>query len=146
MEYLHTMVRVTDLAASIDFYVNTLGFVEIRRSTNNSMKNTRILLAAPDDVSQAKERKAPLLELTHYWNAASHRNAESFGHIAYRVQDIYGVCQRLVNQGYTIHRPPRDGYLAYIKSPDDITIELLQSGEPALPLQPWASMSDIGEW
>ncbi len=146
MEYLHTMVRVGDLDRALDFYCNKFGLVETRRVENEKGRYTLVFLAAPGDVEKARDTRAPLLELTHNWDETEYQGGRNFGHLAYRVDDIYATCQRLMDQGVTINRPPRDGYMAFIKSPDGISIELLQRGEPKPPMEPWASMQNTGSW
>jgi lactoylglutathione lyase len=151
MEYLHTMVRVHDLEKSLDFYCNKFGLVETRRYDNEKGRFSLVFLAAPGDVERAKDTKAPLLELTYNWpdengSAENYDSGRNFGHLAYNVENIYKTCQDLMHKGVTINRPPRDGYMAFIKSPDGISIELLQKGD-ALPAQePWASMDNTGTW
>ena len=139
MKYLHTMVRVTDLDQSLDFYVNKLGLREIRRYESEQGRFTLVYLAAPGD-------EAAQLELTYNWDLEELTGGRNFGHIAYRVADIYAVCQRLMDAGVTINRPPRDGHMAFIRSPDEISIELLQEGERLPPREPWASMPNSGAW
>ena len=146
MQYLHTMVRVTDLDKSLDFYCNKLGMVETRRVDNDKGRFTLVFLAAPEDTERAQSHKAPLLELTHNWDAEEYTGGRNFGHLAYLVEDIYGLCQRLQDNGVTINRPPRDGYMAFIRSPDGISIELLQKGGAREPAEPWASMANTGTW
>ncbi|RUR10838.1 VOC family protein [Legionella sp. km772] len=146
MNYLHSMVRISDLDASLDFYCNKLGLVEINRIDNEKGRFSLIFLAAPGDVELAKMAKAPLLELTYNWDSQPYHGGRNFGHLAYRVDNIYDICARLQNLGITINRPPRDGYMAFIKSPDDISIELLQKGEPLPPQEPWASAVNVGTW
>ncbi|WP_150004521.1 VOC family protein [Iodidimonas muriae] len=146
MEYLHTMVRVTDLDASLDFYCAKLGLVEVKRVDHEKGRFTLVFLAAPGNVDEAKERHAPLLELTYNWDPDSYEGGRNFGHLAYRVDDIYATCQRLMDSGVTINRPPRDGHMAFVRSPDGISIELLQHGEPLAPKEPWASMENTGVW
>ena len=146
MEYLHTMVRVTDLEASLDFYCKTFGLIEMRRVDNEKVRFTLVFLAAPGDELRARENKAPLVELTYNWDREDYTGGRNFGHLAYRVDNIYETCQRLMNAGVTINRPPRDGYMAFIRSPDNISIELLQRGEPLAPAEPWASMPNTGVW
>ncbi len=146
MEYLHTMVRVKDIDASLDFYCNKLGLVETRRYDSEKGRFTLIFLAAPNDVERAKESKAPLVELTYNWDPEEYGGGRNFGHLAYRVDDIYEVCDRLMKGGVTINRPPRDGRMAFIRSPDNISIELLQKGDRLTPEEPWASMPNTGEW
>jgi len=139
MKYLHTMVRVGDLDASLDFYCNKLGLHELRRIDNDAGRFTLVFLAAPgDDAAQ--------VELTHNWDPEALGGGRNFGHLAYRVDDIYGLCERLMDAGVTINRPPRDGHMAFVRSPDNISIELLQSGAPLPPREPWASMPNTGEW
>jgi lactoylglutathione lyase len=146
MEYLHTMVRVSDLDKSLDFFCNKFGLVEVRRIENEKGRFTLVFLAAPDDVEKAKDTRAPLLELTYNWDEHEYAGGRNFGHLAYRVDDIYQTCQKLMDAGVTINRPPRDGYMAFIKTPDNISIELLQRGEPKAPQEPWASMPNTGTW
>ncbi|WP_133136021.1 VOC family protein [Legionella rowbothamii] len=146
MHYLHTMVRVTNLDESLDFYCNKLGLVEVKRSEHEQGRYTLVFLAASGDVEQAKKAQAPLLELTYNWDPQPYTEGRNFGHLAYRVDNIYDTCLRLGRAGVVINRPPRDGYMAFIRSPDNISIELLQKGEP-LPLQePWASAQNVGQW
>ena len=146
MEYLHTMVRVGNVDAALDFYCNKLGMVEVRRVENEKGRFTLIFLAAPGDVEKAKDTRAPLLELTYNWDEHDYQGGRNFGHLAYRVDDIYALCDRLMTMGVTINRPPRDGYMAFIRSPDGISIELLQRGEPKAPAEPWLSMPNTGSW
>jgi lactoylglutathione lyase len=146
MEYLHTMVRVADLDQSLDFYCNKLGLVEVRRTDNEKGRYTLVFLAAPDDVERARDSKAPLVELTYNWDEHEYQGGRNFGHLAYRVDDIYETCRRLMEAGVTINRPPRDGYMAFVRSPDGISIELLQKGGALDPADPWASMPNSGEW
>lgn len=146
MNYLHTMVRVSNLEQSLDFYCNKLGLIEVKRIEHEKDRFTLIFLAAPNDLEQAKQSNAPMLELTYNWDPEEYREGRNFGHLAYRVDHIYETCQRLKKLGVVINRPPRDGYMAFIRSPDNISIELLQKGE-ALPIQePWASEPNIGHW
>ena len=146
MEYLHTMVRIRDIEESLDFYCKKLGMVEIRRMENDKGRYTLIFLAAPRDEANARENKAPMLELTYNWDPEDYQGGRNFGHLAYRVDNIYDLCQSLMDQGVTINRPPRDGHMAFIKSPDGISIELLQKGEALDPAEPWASMENTGSW
>jgi lactoylglutathione lyase len=146
MEYLHTMVRVADLDASLNFYCNLLGLVEVRRRDHEKGRFTLVFLAAPGDAEAAKETHRPTVELTYNWDPEDYPGGRNFGHLAYRVDDIYGVCQRLRDGGVTISRPPRDGHMAFVRSPDGISIELLQSGDALPPAEPWASMQNSGEW
>lgn len=147
MRYVHTMVRVKDLDESLDFYCNKLGLEEIRRKDNEAGKFTLIFLAAPQDKQSALEKRAPELELTYNWDSDEvYETARSWGHLAYIVDDIYETCQDLMDKGVTINRPPRDGYMAFIKSPDDISIELIQKDKALPPQEPWASMENSGSW
>ena len=146
MRFLHTMVRVADLDRALDFYVNTFGLEEVRRVDNEKGRFTLVFLAAPDDAGTARETKAPVIELTHNWDPETYSGGRNFGHLAYEVDDIYAFCAKLQAAGVTINRPPRDGNMAFVKSPDGISIELLQKG-PAKPVQePWASMENTGSW
>jgi lactoylglutathione lyase len=146
MEYLHTMVRVSNLEQSLDFFCNKFGLVEVRRIENEKGRFTLVFLAAPDDVEKSRDSKAPLLELTYNWDEHEYSGGRNFGHLAYRVDDIYETCRKLMEAGVTINRPPRDGYMAFIKTPDNISIELLQRGEPKPAQEPWASMPNTGTW
>ncbi len=139
MKYLHTMVRVSDLDESIDFYCNKLGLEELRRYDNENGRFTLVFLAAPGD-SEAQ------VELTHNWDPEAYGEGRNFGHLAYRVDNIYALCQKLMDAGVTINRPPRDGHMAFVRSPDNISIELLQAGDPLPPEEPWASMPNSGHW
>jgi lactoylglutathione lyase len=146
VRYLHAMVRVKNLDVSLDFYCNKLGLSEVRRMECEEGRFTLVYLTAPGDVQQAIESDAPLLELTYNWDPEDYSSGRNFGHLAFEVDDIYRVCQTLKDQGVTINRPPRDGWMAFIRSPDHISIELLQKGT-ALPQQePWASMPNTGTW
>ena len=146
MHYLHTMVRIRDVDESLDFYCNKLGLQEVRRYDSEQGRYTNIFLAAPNDLTAAKEAQKPLLELTYNWDPEEYKGGRNFGHLAYAVENIYETCQKLQDSGITINRPPRDGKMAFIKSPDGISIELLQKGDP-LPLQePWTSMESVGTW
>lgn len=146
MQYLHTMIRVADLDASLRFYCDGLGLVETRRYDSNQGRFTLVFLAAPDDLSSAQEHKAPLIELTYNWDPEEYTGGRNFGHLAYRVDDIYGICDHLQTLGVTINRPPRDGHMAFIRSPDGISIELLQAGNALAPAEPWMSMDNTGAW
>ena len=146
MEYLHTMVRVSDLDQSLDFYCNKLGLIETRRVENEKGRYTLVFLAAEKDLDRARDARAPLLELTYNWDEHEYPGGRNFGHLAYRVDDIYETCRKLMDSGVTINRPPRDGYMAFVRSPDDISIELLQRGDPKPPQEPWASMPNTGTW
>ena len=146
MRYLHTMVRVADLDAALDFYCAKLGLQEARRVDNEAGRFTLVFLAAPGDAARASGEFAPLVELTHNWDPETYRGGRNFGHLAYEVDDIYAACERLQAGGVTINRPPRDGRMAFVRSPDGISIELIQKGQ-ALPLQePWKSMPSTGAW
>ncbi|MBY3789202.1 lactoylglutathione lyase [Photobacterium carnosum] len=146
MEYLHTMVRVSDLDASLDFYCNKLGLVETNRKDSERGRFTLVFLAAPAQAQAATQTQSPLLELTYNWDTEAYNGGRNFGHLAFRVDDIYQLCQHLQDSGVTINRPPRDGHMAFIRSPDGISIELLQKGEPLSPIEPWVSQVNIGEW
>ncbi|WP_444958271.1 VOC family protein [Microbulbifer sp. ZKSA002] len=146
MKYLHTMVRVTNLDESLAFYCEKLGLQVVSRNDYDKGRFTLVYLAAPEDLEAARENKAPTLELTYNWDPESYTGGRNFGHLAYRVNDIYGVCQRMMDHGVVINRPPRDGHMAFLRSPDGVSIELLQSGEPLPPQEPWMSMENQGEW
>jgi lactoylglutathione lyase len=146
MQYLHTMVRISDIEASLDFYCNQLGLVEMNRMEVDKGRFTLIFLAAPEDVERAREDKVPMLELTWNWDPEPLEGGRNFGHLAFRVDDIYALCQRLMDAGTTINRPPRDGHMAFVRSPDGISIELLQRGEARPAREPWASMANTGTW
>ena len=146
MRYLHTMVRVTDIDQSLDFYCNKLGMKEVRRTESQQGRFTLIFLAASDDESAGVSNKAPLLELTYNWDPEDYKGGRNFGHLAYEVDNIYDTCQRLMDSGVTINRPPRDGNMAFVKSPDGISFELLQKGERLPSAEPWASMANTGSW
>ena len=146
MEYLHTMIRVTDLAESLDFFCNKLGLVEVRRVDVEAGRFTLVFMSAPGDETRARADQAPLVELTYNWDPEDYDGGRNFGHLAYRVDDIYAACQRLMDKGVTINRPPRDGHMAFVRSPDGISIELLQKGESLPAQEPWASMENTGTW
>ena len=146
MHYLHTMVRVKDLDASLDFYVNKLGLAQVSRVDVEAGRFSLVFLAAPDDVEAAREKRAPTIELTYNWDTEDYQGGRNFGHLAYAVDDIYATCQRLLDGGVTINRPPRDGHMAFIRSPDNISIELLQKGPNLPPAEPWTSMPNTGVW
>jgi lactoylglutathione lyase len=139
MKYLHTMVRVTDIDASLDFYCKQLGLVELRRYENKQGRFTLVFLAAPGDEDAQ-------VELTWNWDPEEYGEGRNFGHLAYAVDDIYALCQKLMDAGVTINRPPRDGHMAFVRSPDNISIELLQKGDALPPREPWASMPNAGHW
>jgi lactoylglutathione lyase len=140
------MVRVANLEQSLDFFCNKFGLVEVRRTENEKGRYTLVFLAAPGDVEKSKGTQAPLLELTYNWDEHEYSGGRNFGHLAYRVDDIYETCRKLMDAGVTINRPPRDGNMAFIKTPDNISIELLQRGEPKPVQEPWASMPNTGTW
>ena len=146
MEFLHTMVRVADLDRALAFYVDTFGLKEVRRVDNEKGRFTLVFLAAPGDVERAEATKSPLIELTYNWDPEEYSGGRNFGHLAYQVDDIYAFCQRLKDAGLTINRPPRDGHMAFVRSPDGISIEILQKGESKPPQEPWASMENTGSW
>jgi lactoylglutathione lyase len=150
MRYLHTMLRVRNLDDAIDFYCNKLGLTEVRRRVDEKNKYTLVFLAAPADMDIVgrgpKGREEPLVELTYNWNTEDYGEARYFGHLAYEVDDIYATCERLMKAGVTINRPPRDGNMAFVRSPDKHSIELLQKGTPLPPKEPWASMTNTGHW
>lgn len=144
MRFLHTMVRVTNLDTALDFYCTKLGLQEVRRIDSEKGRFTLVYLAAPGDDTSAT--KSPELELTYNWDAEEYSGGRNFGHLAYEVQDIYVLCQKLMDAGITINRPPRDGHMAFIRSPEGISIELLQQGASLAPQEPWASMANTGSW
>ena len=146
MKFLHTMVRARDLDATLDFYCHKLGLVEVRRHDSEAGRFTLVFLAAPGDVGTAESDMSPLVEITWNWDPEDYDGGRNFGHLAYRVDNVYDTCQRLMDNGVIINRPPRDGYMAFVRSPDGISIELLQAGEPLEPREPWASMSNSGSW
>lgn len=146
MRYLHTMIRVSDLEASLDFFCNKLGLVEQRRRDSEGGRYTLVFLTAPEDRDRAASEASPLIELTYNWDPEQYSGGRNFGHLAFETKNIYDLCQRLRDAGVTINRPPRDGRMAFIRSPDDISIELLQEGEPLAPQEPWASMENTGTW
>jgi lactoylglutathione lyase len=144
MKYLHTMVRVSDLDASLDFYCRQLGLQELKRTENERGRFTLVFLAAPGDTAAGAQ--APCVELTYNWDPEDYAGGRNFGHLAYQVDDIYELCDRLQRAGVTINRPPRDGYMAFVRSPDGISIELLQKGGPLPPREPWKSAPNVGAW
>lgn len=146
MRYLHTMIRASDLEATLDFFCNKLGLVEVQRYDSEQGRFTLVFLAAPADAERAATHSSPLLEITWNWDPENYDGGRNFGHLAYRVDDIYAVCQRLFDGGVTINRPPRDGRMAFVRSPDGISIELLQEGAPLAPTEPWLSMPNEGTW
>ncbi len=146
MQYLHTMIRISDVDESLRFFCDLLGLVQVNRYDNESGRFSLIFLAAPEDLERAKNDKAPLLELTWNWDPETYTGGRNFGHLAFRVDDIYATCQTLMDAGVTINRPPRDGHMAFVRSPDNISIELLQRGDSLAPQEPWQSMPNTGEW
>ena len=146
MRYLHTMVRVKDLDASLHFYCDLLGLQEVRRTENDKGRFTLVFLAAPKNLEQSRAERCPEVELTFNWDPEDYQGGRNFGHLAYKVDDVYAACQRLMDGGVTINRPPRDGNMAFVRSPDGVSIELLQEGDPLAPAEPWASMPNTGTW
>ncbi|MFZ1864287.1 MAG: VOC family protein [Polyangiales bacterium] len=146
MRYLHTMIRVSDLEESLDFYCNKLGLVETRRRDSEAGRYTLVFLAAPEDRGRAASEASPLIELTYNWDPEEYTGGRNFGHLAFETDDIYRLCRALMDQGVTINRPPRDGRMAFIRSPDGISIELLQKDDALEPKEPWASMENTGTW
>lgn len=146
MRYLHAMIRVHNLEESLDFYCNKLGLVESHRKTSESGRFTLVFLYAPLDAERAQATHSPLLELTYNWDVESYGGGRNFGHLAFEVDNIYETCQKLMDAGVVINRPPRDGHMAFVRSPDAISIELLQKGEALAPKEPWASMENVGSW
>lgn len=146
MKYLHTMVRVTDLDKSLQFFCDIMGMVEVRRMDHEAGRFTLVFLAASEDVEAAKAGGAPTVELTYNWDPEEYTGGRNFGHLAYQVEDIYAATQRFADLGVTINRPPRDGRMTFIRSPDGISVELLQKGKPQPPKEPWASAPNIGVW
>jgi lactoylglutathione lyase len=146
MQYLHTMVRVGDLDRSLDFYCDKLGLEEVRRMDSEQGRYTLIYLTAPGDEARARADAAPMLELTYNWDEHEYAGGRNFGHLAFGVDDIYATCRRLMDEGVMINRPPRDGRMAFVRSPDGISIELLQKGEALPPAEPWTSMPNTGTW
>jgi lactoylglutathione lyase len=146
MQYLHTMIRVSNREATLHFLCDLLGMKEISRKSSEKGRFTLVFLAAPEDEARAREERAPMIELTYNWDPEEYSGGRNFGHLAYRVDDIYGLCEHLRSNGVTINRPPRDGHMAFIRTPDGISIELLQKGEALAPQEPWASMENTGTW
>ena len=146
MQYLHTMIRVSDLDESLDFFCNKLGLVEYSRRDSEQGRFTLVFLVAPDDADRAGRDTSPMLELTYNWDPEEYTGGRNFGHLAYRVADIYEVCQRLMDAGVTINRPPRDGHMAFVRSPDGISIEILQRGDSLPAQEPWQGMPNTGTW
>lgn len=146
MRYLHTMVRVTNLDETLHFFCDLLDMVEVRRTESEKGRFTNIFLAASEDEAAARDARAPVIELTYNWDPEDYSGGRNFGHLAFQVDNIYETCQNLVDAGVTINRPPRDGYMAFIRTPDNISIELLNKGDPLPPEEPWASMENTGVW
>jgi len=146
MKYLHTMVRARDLDETLDFYCDKLGLVQVNRYDSEAGRFSLVFLTAPDDLERAREGSSPLVEITWNWDPEEYQGGRNFGHLAYRVDNIYEVCQRLMDKGVTINRPPRDGHMAFVRSPDGISIELLQAGDALPPQEPWQSMANTGSW
>lgn len=146
MRYLHTMIRATDLEKTLEFFVVHLGLIEFRRYESAEGRFTLIFLSAPGDLSTVDRSQSPLIEITYNWDAEEYEGGRNFGHLAYQVDDIYETCQRLIDGGVVLNRPPRDGRMAFVRSPDGISIELLQAGEPLEITEPWESMNNVGTW
>ena len=146
MKFLHTMIRASNLDDTLDFFCKKLGLQEVNRYDSDAGRFTLVFLAAPQDVERAREDQAPLVEITYNWDPEAYDGGRNFGHLAYRVDDIYATCQQLMDSGVTINRPPRDGRMAFVRSPDGISVELLQAGEALAPAEPWASMENTGTW
>ena len=146
MRYLHTMIRVSNLDDTLNFFCNLLGMIEVRRVEREKGRYTNIFLAASVDEDAARASRAPTLELTYNWDPEDYAGGRNFGHLAYQVDNIYETCQSLMDAGITINRPPRDGYMAFIRTPDNISLELLQTGDPLPAREPWASMENTGSW
>ncbi len=146
MQYLHTMIRVSNLEQTLHFFCDLLGMIEIDRKSSEKGRFTLVFLAAPEDEARAREDKAPMLELTYNWDPEEYSGGRNFGHLAFRVDDIYGLCETLQASGVTINRPPRDGHMAFIRTPDNVSIELLQKGDALAPKEPWLSMENTGTW
>jgi len=146
MQFLHTMVRVSNLEQSLDFYCNALGLIEVYRKDSEAGRFTLVFLSAPSDLDSAQTKSAPVIELTYNWDPEAYTGGRNFGHLAYRVDNIYATCEKLMAAGVVINRPPRDGHMAFVRSPDNISIELLQSGDSLPTMEPWLSMENTGEW
>ena len=146
MEFLHTMIRISDIDASLDFYCNKLGLIEFSRKDYEKGRFTLIFLCAPEDKNLADENRKPLIELTYNWDKEEYAGGRNFGHLAFKVDNIYKICEKLQDNGVVINRPPRDGHMAFVKSPDGISIELLQKGDNLQPKEPWLSMENTGTW
>ena len=146
MRFLHTMIRARNLEETLGFYCDKLGLVEVRRYDSEAGRFTLVFLAAPDDIGTAESDMSPLVEITWNWDSEDYDGGRNFGHLAYQVDNLYDTCQRLMEKGVVINRPPRDGHMAFVRSPDGISIELLQSGKPLEPQEPWSSMDNSGSW
>ena len=146
MRYLHTMIRATDLEKTLEFFVVHLGLIEFQRYESAEGRFTLIFLSAPGDLSTVDRSQSPLIEITYNWDAEEYEGGRNFGHLAYQVDDIYEICQKLIDGGVVLNRPPRDGRMAFVRSPDGISIELLQAGEPLEITEPWESMNNVGTW
>ena len=146
MRYLHTMIRVTDLEKTLQFFESFLDMTETRRIDNEKGRFTLVFLAASEDVARGEAEKAPLVELTYNWDPEDYKGGRNFGHLAYEVDDIYALCHKLMEAGVVINRPPRDGHMAFVRTPDNISLELLQKGGAKAPAEPWISMKNVGEW
>ncbi|MCP4828687.1 MAG: lactoylglutathione lyase [Proteobacteria bacterium] len=146
MRFLHTMIRARNLEETLDFYCDKLGLVEVRRYDSEAGRFTLVFLAAPDDIGTAESDMSPLVEITWNWDSEDYDGGRNFGHLAYQVDNLYDTCQKLMDKGVVINRPPRDGYMAFVRSPDGISIELLQAGKPLEPREPWISMDNSGSW
>ena len=146
MRFLHTMIRARNLEETLDFYCDKLGLVEVRRYDSEAGRFTLVFLAAPDDIGTAESDMSPLVEITWNWDSEAYDGGRNFGHLAYQVDNLYDTCQRLMEKGVVINRPPRDGHMAFVRSPDGISIELLQAGKPLEPREPWISMDNSGSW
>ena len=140
------MVRASNLEDTLDFYCHKLGLVEVNRYDSEAGRFTLVFLSAPGDIETAKAGQSPLVEITHNWDPEEYDSGRNFGHLAYRVENIYSLCQQLMDKGVTINRPPRDGHMAFVRSPDGVSIELLQEGEALPPQEPWTSMENTGSW
>ncbi|MEE9552120.1 MAG: VOC family protein [Gammaproteobacteria bacterium] len=146
MRYLHTMVRVSDLDQTLEFFCSKLGLIETERMDYENGRFTLVFLSAPADAESARQGKSPMVEITYNWDPEEYTGGRNFGHLAYEVDNIYEICQKLMDSGVTINRPPRDGHMAFVRSPDNVSVELLQKGNALPPQEPWASMKNTGEW
>ncbi len=146
MRYLHAMLRVNDLEKAIDFFCGVLGMIELRRRDSKNGRYTLVFLATPEDAERAQIYQSPTIELTYNWDTEEYTGGRNFGHLAFEVDDVYATCQKLIDAGVTINRPPKDGRMAFVKTPDGISLELLQKGESLHPCEPWISMENAGSW